>query len=51
MDEKKQIKAVGMLSGGLDSTLAVRIMLEQEVEVTALHFRTGFSYIERSHLA
>jgi tRNA-specific 2-thiouridylase len=47
MNEKKQIKAVGMLSGGLDSTLAVRIMLEQGIQVTALHFRTGFSYPRR----
>lgn len=47
MDDKEQIKAVGLLSGGLDSTLAVRIMLEQGVEVTALHFRTGFSFAGR----
>lgn len=43
----EQIKAVGLLSGGLDSTLAVRVVLEQGIEVTALHFRTGFSYVER----
>ena len=47
MGENERIKAVGLLSGGLDSILAVRIMLEQEIEVTALHFRTGFSYVER----
>jgi tRNA-specific 2-thiouridylase len=47
MDKKEQIKAVGMLSGGLDSTLAVRIILEQGIQVTALHFRTGFSYPRR----
>ncbi len=41
------IRAVGLLSGGLDSTLATRLMLEQGVYVTALHFRTGFSYVER----
>jgi tRNA-specific 2-thiouridylase len=51
MGKKEQIRAVGMLSGGLDSTLAIRIMLEQNIEVTALHFRTAFSYVERSHLA
>jgi tRNA-specific 2-thiouridylase len=45
--EKEQIKAVGMLSGGLDSMLAIRIILEQGVQVTALHFRTGFSYPRR----
>ena len=47
MNERKQIKAAGMLSGGLDSTLAIRIMLEQGIQVTALHFRTGFSYPRR----
>lgn len=51
MDDKEQIKAVGLLSGGLDSTLAARIMLEQGVEVTALHFRTGFSFVERKRVA
>jgi tRNA U34 2-thiouridine synthase MnmA/TrmU len=51
MNEKEPIKAVGMLSGGLDSTLAIRIMLEQGILVTALHFRSGFSYVERNRLA
>jgi len=51
MGEKKRIKAVGLLSGGLDSILAVRIMLEQEIEITALYFRTGFSYAERNRVA
>lgn len=31
-------KAVALLSGGLDSMLAVRLMLEQGIEVHALHF-------------
>jgi tRNA-specific 2-thiouridylase len=44
MSIKRPIRAVGLFSGGLDSILAVRIMLEQEIAVTALHFRTGFSY-------
>ena len=47
MNKSEQIKAVGMLSGGLDSTLAIRVMLEQDIHVTALHFRTGFSYPRR----
>ncbi len=47
MSEQETIKAVGMFSGGLDSTLAACLMLEQGVEVTALHFRTGFSYEKR----
>ena len=51
MGKNERIKAVGLLSGGLDSTLAIRIMLEQGIEVVALHFRTGFSYIERNRAA
>jgi tRNA U34 2-thiouridine synthase MnmA/TrmU len=51
MNDKKRIKAIGMLSGGLDSVLAARIMIEQEIQVTLLHFRTGFSYFERNRLA
>ncbi len=51
MDDKEQIKAVGLFSGGLDSTLAVRIMLEQGIRVSALHFRTGFSFVERKRVA
>lgn len=47
----ERIKAVGLLSGGLDSILAVRIMLEQGVGVTALYLRTGFSYVERNRVA
>ena len=35
-------KAVALLSGGLDSILAIRIMQEQNVEIEALNFRTVF---------
>ena len=35
-------KAVGLLSGGLDSTLAVRIMLDVGIEVIALNFLSPF---------
>ena len=48
---KGNVKAVGMLSGGLDSLLASRVMLEQNIRVTALHFDTGFSYAKRDRLA
>jgi tRNA-specific 2-thiouridylase len=51
VSKKERIKAVGLLSGGLDSTLAIRTMLEQEIEVTALEFRTSFSYAERYRVA
>ncbi|HEY72428.1 MAG TPA: hypothetical protein G4N99_04075 [Thermoflexia bacterium] len=47
MSKNEQIKAVGLLSGGLDSILATRVLLEQGIEVAALHFRTSFSYVER----
>lgn len=36
------MKAIGLLSGGLDSQIAIKLILEQGVEVTALHFRTIF---------
>ena len=51
MSDRELVKAVGLLSGGLDSILAVRIMIEQGIDVTALHFRTGFSYFERNRVA
>lgn len=35
-------KAIALLSGGLDSTLAIKLMLEQGVEVHALNFLTIF---------
>ena len=41
MTEKK-VKAVALLSGGLDSTLAMRMMQEQGVEVHPLNIHHGF---------
>ena len=38
----KQVKALVLLSGGLDSILAVKLLLEQGIEVTAINFRTNF---------
>jgi hypothetical protein len=35
-------KAVALLSGGLDSTLAILVMLQQGIEVTAVTFLTHF---------
>ncbi len=35
-------KAVALLSGGLDSTLAVKLMIEQGIEVYALNFTSAF---------
>lgn len=36
------VKAIGLLSGGLDSTLATRLILDQGIEVEALNFVTVF---------
>jgi tRNA-specific 2-thiouridylase len=38
--------AVALLSGGLDSTLAVRIIQDMGIEVKALNFHTGFCLID-----
>ena len=38
----EKIKAVGLLSGGLDSTLAVKLMIDQGIEVHALKFTSPF---------
>ena len=38
----RRIKAIGLISGGLDSTLAARVLLEQGLDVVGLHFSTGF---------
>jgi len=42
MKKNSGIKAVGLLSGGLDSTLAVKLMIDQGVEVHVLNFVTPF---------
>ncbi|HIJ83611.1 MAG TPA: tRNA (5-methylaminomethyl-2-thiouridylate)-methyltransferase, partial [Magnetococcales bacterium] len=36
------IRALGLLSGGLDSTLAARLLMEQGIEVACVNFHTGF---------
>lgn len=55
MDETRrdgrEVRAVGMLSGGLDSILAARVMLEQGIHVTPVHVRTGLTYARRNRLA
>ena len=37
-----KVKAVGMLSGGLDSTLAAHVMKNMGVEIQGVNFSTGF---------
>lgn len=39
-------KAIALFSGGLDSLLAIQLMLEQNIEVIALHIDIGFHSIE-----
>src|SRR5919202_5430600 len=39
---KKEIKAVALLSGGLDSNLAVRLIKDQNIDVKAIAIKTPF---------
>ena len=41
-EEEKKPKAVALLSGGLDSNLAVRMMLDQGIDVEAVAIKTPF---------
>jgi tRNA U34 2-thiouridine synthase MnmA/TrmU len=36
------MKAIALLSGGLDSTLAAKVLMEQKIELEALNFLTVF---------
>lgn len=40
--DRKKAKAVVLISGGLDSTLAAKVLQQQGVEVQGIHFSTGF---------
>jgi len=44
-------KAVVLLSGGLDSTLAAKLLQEQGVEVIGVHFSTGFCVADHKRAA
>ena len=44
-------RAIGLLSGGLDSILAVRLLADQDVEVLAVSFVTPFFGSERAERA
>jgi len=43
MISRKKIKAIGLLSGGLDSILAAKLIVDQGIKVTALTFSAPFS--------
>jgi len=45
----KQRKAVALISGGLDSLLAARVMQEQGVQVEGINFFTGFCVEGHTH--
>jgi len=42
MNTQDSVKAIGLLSGGLDSTLAVKLLIDQGIEVTAFNMITPF---------
>lgn len=42
------VKAVGLLSGGLDSTIAAAMLTRQGIEVQGLTFYTGFCVVEHN---
>jgi len=46
-DREAKRKAVGLLSGGLDSTLAIKLVQEQGIDVVALNFSTIFCRCNR----
>jgi tRNA U34 2-thiouridine synthase MnmA/TrmU len=42
----KRAKAIALVSGGLDSTLALALVKEQGVEIEAVNFSTGFCFTD-----
>jgi hypothetical protein len=45
----RQPKAIALISGGLDSLLAARVVLEQGVQVEGINFYTGFCVEGHTH--
>jgi tRNA U34 2-thiouridine synthase MnmA/TrmU len=41
-----KVKAIGLFSGGLDSAIAARLMMDQHIEVIAVTFKTPFTGAE-----
>jgi hypothetical protein len=46
MTTPRQVKAIGLISGGLDSTLAVALVRRQGIQVKAVNFYTGLCITE-----
>jgi len=46
---QKQIKAIALISGGLDSMLATKLILDQGIYVEGLNFYTGFCVEGHTH--
>jgi len=46
-EESDGMKALGLLSGGLDSTLAVKLILDQDIDVVAINFTSPFCLCDR----
>lgn len=44
----KRVKALGMISGGLDSTLATKVLMDLGIEIEGVHFSTGFCVTEHT---
>lgn len=42
---KKPIKAVSLISGGLDSLLSTKLIIDQGVHVEGINFFTGFCVV------
>jgi len=40
--EERPVRGIGLLSGGLDSMLAARVLVDQEIDVIGITFRTPF---------
>lgn len=47
---RRRPKALALLSGGLDSMLAVRLLLDEEIDVEAVNFATPFCLCNRCSL-
>jgi tRNA U34 2-thiouridine synthase MnmA/TrmU len=46
---ERKHKAIALISGGLDSMLAVKVLQEQGVEVEGINFFTGFCVEGHTH--